>query len=134
MKSAVPFLMFVRAQHGRCEEAVKFWTSLFKGAALDSLALWPAGAHQPEGTVQMAVFTIGGTTYQALDSHAPHAFDLTPAFSIFVTCDDANELDQYAAALLDGGKTMMPVDNYGFSQRFGWVEDRYGMNWQLNLP
>jgi predicted 3-demethylubiquinone-9 3-methyltransferase (glyoxalase superfamily) len=42
--------------------------------------------------------------------------------------------DTLWAALIEGGSAMMPLDNYGFSRRFGWLADRFGVSWQLNLP
>ena len=50
-----------------------------------------------------------------------------------VECDDAAELDRLFGRLSDGGIVFMPVDDYGFSARFGWVGDRHGLTWQLNL-
>jgi predicted 3-demethylubiquinone-9 3-methyltransferase (glyoxalase superfamily) len=49
-------------------------------------------------------------------------------------CDTAAELDRLYAALADGGEELMPVGSYGFTPRFGWVDDRFGVSWQLNLP
>jgi len=53
---------------------------------------------------------------------------------LFVDCDDADELDTLFARLSQDGSVMMPPDDYGFSQKFGWVSDRFGGSWQLNLP
>ena len=51
-----------------------------------------------------------------------------------VTCEDEAELERLTTELGQDGRTLMPLDNYGFSQRFAWVEDRFGVSWQLNLP
>ena len=67
------------------------------------------------------------------DSPVKHNFSFTPANSIFVECDTAEELDRAFGILSDGGQVLMPVDNYGFSQRFGWLNDQFGVSWQLNL-
>jgi predicted 3-demethylubiquinone-9 3-methyltransferase (glyoxalase superfamily) len=53
--------------------------------------------------------------------------------SIFVTCADDSELNAAYNQLSSGGQVLMPLDNYGFSQKFGWVKDRFGVSWQLNL-
>lgn len=45
----------------------------------------------------------------------------------------AEEIDRPYGTLLEGGKALMPIGTYGFSQRFGWVNDRFGVSWQLNL-
>ena len=54
--------------------------------------------------------------------------------SIFVDCDSRSELERVFAALSDGGEVFMPLDNYRFSEAFGWVIDRFGVSWQVNLP
>jgi predicted 3-demethylubiquinone-9 3-methyltransferase (glyoxalase superfamily) len=54
--------------------------------------------------------------------------------SLFVDCDSVEELAHLFARLSDGGSVLMPPDDYGFSQRFAWVADRFGVSWQLNLP
>ena len=62
-----------------------------------------------------------------------HGFTFTPAMSLFVECESEAELDAAFDRLSDGGKVLMPVGNYGFSSRFGWLSDRFGVSWQLNL-
>lgn len=64
----------------------------------------------------------------------PHAFDFTPSMSLFVEMDDAQALDTAFARLSEGGNVLMPLDDYGFSPRFGWLVDRFGLSWQLSLP
>jgi predicted 3-demethylubiquinone-9 3-methyltransferase (glyoxalase superfamily) len=68
-----------------------------------------------------------------IDSPAQHAFSFTPSFSLFVECASEEELDRMFAALLEGGQALMPLGNYGFSRKFGWLNDRFGVSWQLNL-
>ncbi len=53
--------------------------------------------------------------------------------SLFVECESEAELDEAFARISDGGKVMMPPGNYGFSTKFAWVGDRFGVSWQLNL-
>ena len=69
-----------------------------------------------------------------IDSAVSHGFTFTPSMSIFVDCGSAAELERAFAALAAGGAVLMPLENYGFSTRFGWVNDRFGVSWQLNLP
>jgi predicted 3-demethylubiquinone-9 3-methyltransferase (glyoxalase superfamily) len=63
-----------------------------------------------------------------------HQFSFTPSFSIFVTCDTEEELDNLYEKLLIDGQALMPLGDYGFSKKFGWLNDRFGVSWQLNLP
>ena len=63
-----------------------------------------------------------------------HAFTFTPSFSLFVDFTSADTLDAAFGNLSEYGTILMPLDNYGFSRRFGWCNDRFGVSWQLNLP
>jgi predicted 3-demethylubiquinone-9 3-methyltransferase (glyoxalase superfamily) len=67
------------------------------------------------------------------DSFVAHDFSFTPSFSVWIETESEDELERLFAALADGGSTLMPLDNYGFSRRFGWVNDRFHVSWQLNL-
>jgi predicted 3-demethylubiquinone-9 3-methyltransferase (glyoxalase superfamily) len=53
--------------------------------------------------------------------------------SVWIETGSEDELERLFAALADGGSQLMPLDDYGFSRRFGWVNDRFGVSWQLNL-
>ena len=83
---------------------------------------------------KVARFSVAGQTVMCIDSPARHAFTFTPAFSFFVDCESEDELVRLVSALSEGGQTYMPLDNYGFSRKFAWVGDRFGVSWQLNLP
>jgi predicted 3-demethylubiquinone-9 3-methyltransferase (glyoxalase superfamily) len=125
-----PFLMFT----GDAERAIELYTSLFDDARVLTLDRWGPDGQGPEGTVQQATFSLAGQVFRCFDSPPVHAFTFTPSFSIFVDVSSAEELDRVFAGLADGGGVLMPVDDYGFSRRFGWVNDRFGVSWQLNLP
>lgn len=133
MNDIATFLMFSGQRHGRAEEAIGFYVSLFPGSAIDRIERYGPGENQPEGTVRTAWFTLHGRRFMAIDSSAPHAFNFTPSVSLFVECDQEEEIDRLHAALADGGQELMPLGDYGFSRRFGWVADRFGVSWQLNL-
>jgi predicted 3-demethylubiquinone-9 3-methyltransferase (glyoxalase superfamily) len=60
-------------------------------------------------------------------------FKFTPAISFFVSCQSAEEIDQLWQALSQGGGILMPLERYPFSEKFGWLNDRYGVSWQLSL-
>ena len=124
------FLMF---QNGRAEEAIRFYTGLFDDAGIVSMTKYGPEGPGTEGSVQHAVFTLAGQQYMAIDSPIQHGFDFTPSISLWVDCESEEDIDRLYSALLDGGTALMPIGEYGFSQRFGWVNDRFGVSWQLNL-
>ena len=125
-----PFLMF----QGRAEEAIRFYVETLPDTELIQLDRYGPDGSGAEGTVSMAVVRIGGLTLMANDSPPIHDFSFTPSLSLFVTCRSEDELERLACALSQGGSFLMPPDTYGFSQRFAWVSDRFGVSWQLNLP
>ena len=125
------FLMF---QNGDAEEAMTFYVSLFDDAKVLDVTRIAAGEPGPEGKIRLARFTLAGQEYMCIDSDAVHAFTFTPSMSLFVECDTEEELDRLYTALAEGGQPLMPLGSYGFSTRFGWVNDRFGVSWQLNLP
>lgn len=124
------FLMF----EGNAEEAMTFYLSLFADAEVVNISRYGAEGPGAEGSVQQATFTLAGQPFMCIDSPMKHGFTFTPAISLFVQCADEAELDQLYAALAEGGAELMPLGNYGFSPKFGWVNDRFGVSWQLNLP
>lgn len=128
-KSVSTFLMFT----GKCEEAISFYTSLISNAKVVNITRWGLDGPGKEGTVMRAAFTLNGVEYQATDSPAVHAFSFTPSMSLFVECDSEAELERVFAALSESGKALMLLGNYGFSKKFGWCDDRFGVSWQLNL-
>ena len=133
MKSISTFLLFVGAQAGKAEEAIHFYISLFDDSKIITIQHYGADENEPEGSVKIARFTLGGVEHMASESRLDHQFNFTPAFSFYIECESQKELKTVFEKLADGGKTLMPIDNYGFSRQFGWVEDKYGVSWQLNL-
>ncbi len=124
-----PFLMF----QGNAEEAMNFYVSLFPGGEIIDIVRYGPGEAGAEGTVMTASFSIGSQTVMCIDSPVKHDFTFTPAFSLFVDCEAEEEIRRLSSVLAEGGATLMPLDEYGFSRRFAWVSDRYGVSWQLNL-
>jgi predicted 3-demethylubiquinone-9 3-methyltransferase (glyoxalase superfamily) len=68
-----------------------------------------------------------------IDSPVAHTFDFTPSMSLFVDFDQTADLDRTFNRLAEGGDVKMPLGDYGFSPRFGWLTDLFGVSWQLNL-
>lgn len=125
-----PFLMF----EGKAEEALNFYFSLIPDSKFTSVTRYGPEGPGPDGSIMVATATIGGMAVMASDSYVKHAFSFTPSLSLFLTCADEAEIERLSAALAEGGGVLMPLDNYGFSRRFAWVNDRFGVSWQLNLP
>ncbi len=127
-RSVVTQLMF----EGRAEEAMTLYVTLF-GGEVTAVKKYGPGEPGPEGTIMRAEFTVAGHRLACIDSPAPHNFTFTPSASLFVECADEAELDWAFATLSDGGAVLMPPGDYGFSRKFTWVSDRFGVSWQLNL-
>jgi predicted 3-demethylubiquinone-9 3-methyltransferase (glyoxalase superfamily) len=128
-RKIVTHLMFA----GAAEEAMTLYVSLFGDSGIARIERYGPGEMGPEGTVKLASFTLAGREFLAIDSPVKHAFGFTPAVSLFVECESEAELDAAFARLSDGGAVLMPIGNYGFSTRFGWLTDRFGVSWQLNF-
>lgn len=126
----VPFLTF---QKNDAEEAMNFYISLFDDSKILEIIHWGEDGPGTEGTVMHATFQLNGLKYMCSDSPPVHNWDFTPAVSNYVECENNDEIERLYTSLLEGGEVAMPLDNYGFSQKFGWVVDRFGVSWQLNL-
>jgi predicted 3-demethylubiquinone-9 3-methyltransferase (glyoxalase superfamily) len=134
MQKTTTFLMFTGDQCGKAKEAINFYVSLFKNSEITHIEQYKAG--EPggtEGLVKHATFTLSGQEYMASENTMEHQFGFTPSISIYVNCESDSEIDSLYGALSKGGSVMMEIGNYGFSRKFGWVADRYGVSWQLNL-
>lgn len=138
MQKISPCLWFDR----NCEEAVHFYMSVFPNATIDTLKRYPDDIQvgpmkDMAGKVLTAIFDLDGFRFQALDGGP--MFKLNPSVSFFVNFDPSRlpnaeaDLDAMWTKLIDGGFALMPLQAYPFSKRFGWVQDRYGVTWQLML-
>ncbi len=121
----VPFLWF----DDRAEEAMNFYTDIFPNSKIEFLNRWPEGSPFPSTSVQNGCFTLDGTTFHAFD--AGPMFQFNPSISFFVIFETVEEIDSVWEQLIDGGEAMMPLDTYPWSERYGWVTDRFGLSWQL---
>ncbi|MGI8387108.1 VOC family protein [Robertmurraya sp. P23] len=131
MGKVTPFLMF---QDGKAEEAMNYYISIIEDSEITSIVRYGANESGDEGTVMKATFSLKGQEFMCIDSNLKHQFSFTPSISIFVTCDSEEEINSIYQKLIEGGQALMPIGDYGFSQRFGWLNDRFGVSWQLNLP
>lgn len=122
-----PFLWF----DDRAEEASKFYVSLFENSKVGTVMRYGEAGPLPKGSVMTVDFLIDGQEFTALNG-GPH-FSFTPAISLFVNCKSEQEIDRLWNKLSEGGKVLMELDKYPFSEKFGWLEDRFGVSWQLSL-
>jgi predicted 3-demethylubiquinone-9 3-methyltransferase (glyoxalase superfamily) len=116
-------LMF---QDGRAREAAEWYVSLVPGSSIERVVDNGAGG-------ATAYFTLAGRECIAFDSPVQHDFDFTPSMSIFVRCDDEEQVRRLFDQIASDGDVKMPVGDYGFSSCFGWATDRYGVSWQIGL-
>lgn len=116
MQKITPFLWF----DGNAEEAVNFYTSVFKDSKITSVARTPKGVPAgPEGGVMVMTFELNGQEFTALNG-GPH-FKFTEAVSFVVNCETQEEVDYYWNKLSEGGQQV----------ECGWLKDKYGLAWQI---
>jgi predicted 3-demethylubiquinone-9 3-methyltransferase (glyoxalase superfamily) len=128
-RSVATFLMF----DGSAEEAMNLYVSLFNDSSIRHVERYKAGEDGAEGSIRWADFVLGEHELICIDSPVKHAFTFTPSISIYVDCESEDELSHAFEVLSTGGEILMPLGEYGFSTKFGWLNDRFGVSWQLNL-
>lgn len=131
MKSRItPHLWFDK----EAREAAEYYCGIFPDALIRYTTVL---RDTPSGDCELVAFSLAGQPFMALS--AGPLFKFNPSVSFFVNFDSSRDsharerLDALWAALSDGGQALMPMDEYPFSQRYGWVEDRFGLSWQLIL-
>lgn len=116
-----PSLMFVNKAHGRAEEAINYYTSVFPNSQVQGILKYPAGGMDPEGTVMHSQFVLNGQTIMAMDSAEKHAFGFNGGVSLVVNCETQEAIDYYWDRLLEGGQAW----------ECGWLVDKFGIAWQI---
>jgi len=101
------------------EEAINFYTSIFKDSKVISISRYGDAGPGPKGSVMGITFQLEGQQFMALNG-GPH-FHFTPAISLFVNCETQEEVDELWQKLSEGGE----------EQRCGWLQDKYGLSWQI---
>ena len=119
---------------GEASRALELYAAVFPSFRIARLDRYGKGEPGAEGSVKYAEASLGGHALIVIDSPVQHAFTFTPAMSLFVDCDSEQALEAAFAQLAAGGRVLMPVGDYGFSTKFGWCADRFGVSWQLRLP
>jgi predicted 3-demethylubiquinone-9 3-methyltransferase (glyoxalase superfamily) len=125
MPAITPFLMF----EGKAEQALKFYVSLFPNSEIKSVRRYEEG--EAKGSVMHAIFSLDGRDFMCIDSPIKHGFTFTPATSLHVACKSEHEIDTLFAALSADGSVLMPLGEYPFAKKYAWLNDRFGVSWQL---
>lgn len=133
MKSISTYLLFVGNQAGKAEEAINFYISLFDNSEIINIEYYDPDESEPESSVRIARFTLNNVEFMAEDSSLNHKFTFTPSMSLFIECESLDEINFVYQSLLKGGSELVPLENHGNSGKFGWLNDKYGISWQLNL-
>lgn len=120
-------------QDGNAEKAMNFYVALFDNSKIIEVQRWEKEAPVEAGKIMKATFELNGNLFMCSDSPAIHDWDFTPAVSNYIECENESEQERLFSKLSENGKVTMPLNNYGFSQKFGWVIDQFGISWQLNL-
>jgi predicted 3-demethylubiquinone-9 3-methyltransferase (glyoxalase superfamily) len=131
MQGIIPFLWF----DNQAEEAAGFYVSLFRNSKTGIKTCYNEDiakvSGRPIGSVMTVDFQLEGQDFIALNGNDEHPF--TPAVSFFVACETSEEIDRLWQALSVGGSILMALDKYPFSEKYGWLQDKYGVHWQLIL-
>lgn len=124
MQKIIPHLWYDK----EAKEAALFYTGIFDNSKLLDAAVIEG---TPSGDAEMVSFLLEGQQFRAIS--AGPFFKFNPSVSLMVACATAEEVDVKYAALSEGGSELMPLDEYPFSRRYAWIQDRYGLSWQLML-
>ncbi len=122
MQKIIPHLWFDK----EAREAAEFYTSILKDSKVTYVSTLKG---TPSGDTDIVSFILAGQEFQAI-SAGPY-FKFNPSISFFVSCATFQEVDTLWDVLAKNGKVLMELGEYPFNQRYGWVQDRYGLSWQL---
>ncbi len=130
MQTITPHLWYDK----EAKEAAEFYTTLFPNSRITNVTTLQ---NTPSGDCDVVSFNLWGYAFQAIS--AGPLFTFNPSISFMVNFDPSQDqeattrIDAVWAKLVDGGTVLMPLDTYPFSERYGWVQDKYGLSWQLIL-
>lgn len=127
MQKIIPFLWF----NEQAEEAANFYVSLFNHSSIGFVSRYAENSPGKKGSVMTMSFKINNQDFNVLNG-GPY-FSLNPSISLFVECETENEIDELWKKLSAKGSILMEFSEYPFSKKFGWVQDEFGVSWQLSL-
>ena len=122
MQKITPHLWFDK----QAREAAEFYLSLFPDSRITNAT---TVYDTPSGDCEIVSFELAGLPFMAIS--AGPLFNFNPSISFHIKCSTKDEVDGIWERLSPGGKVLMPLDTYPFSARYGWLEDRYGLSWQV---
>lgn len=133
MQKIVPHLWFDK----EAKEAAEFYTNTFGSIASgESKVTGVTTIHEtPSGDADIVSFEVWG--YKFMSISAGPLFKFNPSISFMINFDPSQDkdarkrIDEIWEKLSEGGKALMPLDKYDFSERYGWIQDKYGLSWQL---
>ena len=119
----------------QAEEAAKFYVSTFPNSKTGRTARYGKAGYeihgQKEGTLMTIDFELDGFRFTALN--AGPLFKINPSVSFFVTLESESQVDAVWKKLAEGGRVLMPLEKYDWSEKYGWIQDRFGVSWQIAL-
>lgn len=124
MQKIIPHLWYDK----EALEAATWYVSLFEDSKIENVSTI---SDTPSGDAQMVAFRLAGLSFSAI-SAGPY-FALNPAISLMVACESQEEVEHLYEQLKDGASILMPLMEYPFSKCYVWLQDKYGLNWQLML-
>lgn len=127
MSKIIPYIWF----DDQAEEAAKFYVSIFKNSKINDSSFYADGLPKPKESLMSVSFELCGQKFIAMNG-GPY-FTITPAISFFVNCETSDEVESIWRLLSKDGMALMELGKYPFSEKFGWLQDKFGVTWQINL-
>lgn len=131
IQKITPFLWF----DNQAEEVVKFYISVFNNSEITTINRYSSDAAKatgmPENSVMTMAFQIERQNFVAINGGP--IYQINPTISFFVNCETIQEIDQLWDKLSENGMVMMELGSYPFAEKYGWIQDKFGVSWQLIL-
>ncbi len=123
MQKIIPHLWFDK----EAKEATAFYTSLFANSKVTNVTTITG---TPSGDCDIVTFQLAGQDFMAIS--AGPFFKMNPSISLFVVFNNEKEIEATWNKLIEGGKALMPYQSWPWANKYGWLQDKYGLSWQLS--